>query len=131
MDPRVEQILLAAAVAENDAKPSIGEATIAGAIPGAAAGAVLGSVPHSVGRLLNSATGRQARPLKPGFRMAGGLVGAILGGGLGMGTRQMMIQNSPAAQILAKAQSGQEMNDSDKVKLAGVLEDTYSQMGLR
>jgi hypothetical protein len=39
------------------------------------------------------------RPMKPGARMAGGLVGAILGGGLGAGTRQMMIQDSPAASV--------------------------------
>ena len=42
--------------------------------------------------------------LKPGYRMAGGLVGAILGGGLGAGARELMISESPAARLLARAQ---------------------------
>ena len=43
--------------------------------------------------------------IKPGMRMAGGLVGAVLGGALGAGTaQQAMIQESPAARMLAKVQ---------------------------
>ena len=35
--------------------------------------------------------------LRPGFRMAGGLTGAILGGALGAGTAAVMRQDNPAA----------------------------------
>ena len=62
--------------------------------------------------------------------MAGGLVGAILGGGLGAGTRQMMIQESPAAALLAKAQAQGDLGASDREMLQRILTDTYSTMGL-
>ena len=42
----------------------------------------------------------------PKQRLAGSLVGLILGGALGAGTREMMIQNSPGAAMLAKIKSG-------------------------
>ena len=34
--------------------------------------------------------------------MAGGLTGAILGGALGAGTREVLMNESPAARMLAK-----------------------------
>ena len=69
-----------------------------------------------------SALGR----VKPGMRMAGGLVGAILGGALGKGASQMMQQESPAARLLAKLQVDGDLSQSDKEALKGVLTDTYS-----
>ena len=148
MDPRIEDLLIARAIEENDAKPSIAEAAGLGAVPGAATGAILGSVPHSIGRGLNSAKDRMAQSLgmtrdglpmsvsignrmKPGYRMAGSLVGTILGGGLGIGTRQMAIESSPTARLLGKIQSGQEVTEADRRQLAALLEDTYSSIGLR
>ena len=80
MDPRIEDLLIARAIEENEGKPSIAEAAGLGAVPGAATGAILGSVPHSVGRGLNALTGRTPNRMKPGYRMAGSLVGTILGG---------------------------------------------------
>ena len=62
--------------------------------------------------------------------MAGGLVGAIIGGALGAGVRNMMIQDSPAAALLAKAKAG-TFTESDQIELARLLEETYQQMGLR
>ena len=129
MDPMIEEILMARAIRDSQNVPGAGTATIGGAIPGALVGAAAGSLPHAV---LKSTLGRipgRDRPTKPGARMAGGLIGAILGGGLGAGTRQMMIDNSPAASILAKAQTG-EMTPSDQALLAEILTDTYKTMGL-
>ncbi len=67
--------------------------------------------------------------MTPGFRMAGGLVGAVLGGALGAGVRNMAIQQSPAAGLLAKIQAG-TFSEADQIKLEQVLRDTYAQMGL-
>ena len=122
---------MARAIKDASEIPTSGEAAVAGSIPGAIAGAALGQVPHSIlhnttGRLLN-----RNSAIRPGARMAGGLVGAILGGGLGMGTRQMMMDNSPAATLLARAQSDGGLSASDQELLGSILEDTYQQMGLR
>jgi hypothetical protein len=62
--------------------------------------------------------------------MAGGLVGAILGGGLGMGARQMMIQESPAANMLAKMQAQGTLNPLDRNQLQSVLKDIYNNPGM-
>ena len=144
MDPRVEEILMARAMRDAEEKPSIAQAAGTGAVLGAASGAILGQVPHSIGRGLNGIKDTLAKQqglsrgqgqnfrsaVKPGFRMAGGLVGAILGGGLGAGTRQMMIQESPAAALLAKAQAQGDLGASDREMLQRILTDTYSTMGL-
>ncbi len=129
MDPVVEEILMARAMRDSQGVPDVNSAVTAGGIVGALGGAAAGSLPHAV---LKNTMGRlpgRGGPMKPGARMAGGLVGAILGGGLGAGTRQMMIQDSPAAAILAKAQTG-ELTASDQALLADILTDTYQQMGL-
>ena len=129
MDPVVEEILMARAMRDSQGVPDINSAVTAGGIVGALGGAAAGSLPHAV---LKNTMGRlpgRGGPMKPGARMAGGLVGAILGGGLGAGTRQMMIQDSPAAAILAKAQTG-ELTASDQERLADILTETYQQMGI-
>ena len=131
MDPRVEEILMARAIKDASEVPTSGEAFVTGAIPGAIVGTVAGQIPHSIlknttGRLLN-----RNSSVRPGARMAGGLVGAILGGSLGMGTRQMMIDNSPAATLLARGQAEGGLSASDQRILADILTDTYQQMGLR
>ena len=64
--------------------------------------------------------------VKPGMRFAGGLVGAILGGGLGAGIRQATMQNSPAATLLAKIQTGQELTPVETQMLENELATTYS-----
>ena len=129
MDTVVEEILIARAMRDSQGVADINSAVTAGGIVGALGGAAAGSLPHAV---LKSTLGRlpgRNHPMKPGARMAGGLVGAILGGGLGAGTRQMMIQDSPAAAILAKAQTG-ELTASDQARLADILTETYQQMGI-
>ena len=125
MASSIEDILMAKAMADAESRPDPSVAMGGGAAVGATLGAVAGSVPHSIGNMLG------AKPsMRPGFRMAGGLVGAILGGGLGMGARQMMIQDSPAANILAKMQAQGELNPMDRGQLESVLKDIYNNPGM-
>ena len=55
--------------------------------------------------------------------MAGGLVGALLGGS-GAGYQQMTAQASPAASLLAKLQTGGLTADEER-QLTQVLTETY------
>ena len=111
MDPKIEELLLAKAVADNQSGMPEGLARGIGGSLGATAG-LLG----------------RGGPVK---RMAGGLVGAILGGQLGSTIRQMAIQESPAGALLAKSQAqGGELSDVDKAALQQVLADTYREMGI-
>ena len=64
--------------------------------------------------------------VRPGYRMAGGLGGAFLGGCLGAGTREVMLSESPAARILARAQAQGELTVADEKILEDILADTYS-----
>lgn len=135
----IEELLLAKIQADNAEKPTTQEMLLGGAGIGAVGGAVLGQIPHSignrVGNAVNSITGKAPssgfqKILRPGFRMAGGLTGAVLGGALGAGIRQTMMNESPEAQLLAKAQVQGELNDQDQRLLQSLIADTYSQMGL-
>ena len=113
MDPKVEELLLAQAYADNQNQPSQ-------------------QLAMGIGGGLGAAAGVMDNP-KAGFgrRMAGGLVGAILGGQLGNTIRQMAIQESPAGSLLAKAQAqGGELSDVDKLALQKVLANTYREMGI-
>jgi hypothetical protein len=65
-------------------------------------------------------------PIRPRMRMAGGLVGAILGGALGVGAKQVMMQDNPAAELLAKLQVDGDLSPSDQQALQSVLADTYN-----
>lgn len=116
MDPRVEEILMARAIQDAADKPTPVEALAMGGAGGATLGALL--------------SGRGKGFEKFGNRMAGGLVGAILGGGLGVGARNAMIGNSPAANMLAKAQTEGLTADDQRI-LQQIIADTYTQMGLR
>jgi hypothetical protein len=125
MASSIEDILMAKAMADAQNRPDPAVAMGGGAAVGGVLGAVAGSVPHKIGNMLG------AKPsMRPGFRMAGGLVGAILGGGLGMGARQMMIQESPAANMLAKMQAQGTLNPMDRAQLQTVLKDIYNNPGM-
>ena len=106
----VEEILMAKAMADAKNKPDPAVAMGTGAGLGTAGGMMMG---------------RGVRG-----RLAGGLVGAILGGGLGMGVRQMMIEESPAANMLAKIQAQGNLNPMDRMQLQAVLKDIYNQGGV-
>ena len=63
--------------------------------------------------------------------MAGGLVGALIGGGLGaVAQQQAMQQTGEAGSLLAKIQAQGGMNAQDQLVLEKVLRDAYSQQGL-
>ena len=130
----IEDILLARAAADEANRPTTEQAVVAGALLGSAGGVGIGQAAHSTGELMGSAkrfvTRAGDKPImsrvRPGYRMAGGLVGAILGGGLGAGTREVMLSESPAARILARAQAQGELTVSDEKMLEDILADTYS-----
>ena len=102
----IEEILMAKAMADARDKPDPAVAMGTGGTIGAAGGMMMGR----------------------GFkgRLAGGLVGTILGGGLGLGVRNMMIQESPAAAMLAKIQAGGNFNPMDRNQLEYVLKGIYN-----
>jgi outer membrane lipoprotein SlyB len=111
MASSIEDILMAKAMADAESRPDPA-AAMGG---GAAVGGVLGALP-GIGGVRG--------------RMAGGLVGAILGGGLGLGARQVMVQESPAAAILAKMQAQGTLNPMDRNQLQSVLKDIYNNPGM-
>ena len=121
-----EALLFKAAQEEQEKQQAINMLGTGGAIGGALLGATAGTVPHNLGRAVNAVRGRRANPIRPGFRAAGGLTGAILGGALGAGTAAMMKQNNPAAQLLGKIQATGELTDTDERQLASILTDIYS-----
>ena len=123
----IEDILLARSMADSDKQPDMGQGALIGA--GLAGAAGIGYT--DLAARLRPQTQMDVMPprgyrLKPGHRMAGGLVGAILGGALGAGTASMMKDNSPAADILAKLQVQGELNAVDQQALQSILADTYS-----
>ena len=126
-----QEALLFQAVKEEQANQQAAEmATGGGAVGGALLGAGIGAVPHGLGNALNNLRGVQkksiGRTLRPGFRMAGGLTGMILGGGLGAGTAALM-KESPAARLLGKIQAqGGDIDEADEIALSQMLGDIYS-----
>jgi len=130
----IEDILLARAAADEASRPSTEQVATAGAVLGSLGGVAAGQGLHTAGELVGSAKRLVTRAgdkpimsrIRPGYRMAGGLVGAILGGALGAGARQIMIAESPAARLLARAQVNGEMTAADEKMLEDILADTYS-----
>lgn len=108
-----EEVLLFQAVKDEEERLVALQA--AGAL-GAGAGAALGISP----------TVPYGTRLKPGERLAGGLVGLILGGGLGVGSAAMMRQSSDAGELLGKiqAQRGQ-LSDMDAHLVGQLLGEIY------
>ena len=112
---------------------------VLGAAGGALIGAATGAIPNKIGNAINSLKDAAARQrgltpnrgfkqvFKPGFRMAGGLTGLILGGGLGAGAAAMMKQSSPAGELLGKIQAqGGQLDALDERRLANMLGDIYN-----
>ena len=126
MSVNIEEILLAKAMQDRQEKVDPSVAMGLGATGGAVIGSGLGSGVHQLGRGLNAIAGRTPARFKPGHRMAGGLVGAILGGALGEGMRRSMVTSSPAGAMLAKLQaSGGRLSEADQLQLQRVLSDIY------
>ena len=137
MSVNIEDILLLKAQQDsaNQGDNSLGMA--AGAVGGAALGALGGGLRHRSGQeqLLERLVERTRKPLsgipgvhnaRPGARMAGGLVGLILGGALGAGASQLMQQESPSARLLAKLQTEGTLSAAESQQLEDVLADTYN-----
>ena len=127
----IEDLLLMKAAEDAAAIPTSTEAALYGGAGGAALGAMMGHDTHKLGAALNQMVGREPNRLKPGPRMAGGLVGLILGGGLGLGIRNEAVKSSPAAALLAKAQVQGGLNSTETRQLEAILREVYSEMGLR
>ena len=125
-----EALLFKAVQDEQEYQNNLQAGVLTGGVGGALLGAAGGMVPHKVGNALNALTGRSqksiARTLKPGFRMAGGLTGLILGGGLGAGAAALMKQDQ-AGKTLGKIQAqGGELDEMDKAVLSQLLGEIYS-----
>ena len=125
----IEKVLLAKEARDAEERPSTQDVAIGGALAGSVVGGLTGNVLHNIDKVLSARSGKHPHVLKPGPRLAGGLLGAILGGALGAGTRELAMQNSPAAALLAKMQTG-ELNESERNQLRQVLTETYSDMGI-
>ena len=68
-----------------------------------------------------------ARAGNAGRRLAGGLVGAIVGGALGEGVKRIAMNQSPAASLLAKIQAnGGMVSPYDQAQLEAILREIYT-----
>ena len=120
-----EEVLLFKAVQQEQENQRVQQAAgLMGGGIGAAAGVTLGTIPHVVGKGLASLRGKKGFIGKPGARMAGGLVGMMVGGGLGAGIAAMTKQNQ-AGKLLGNLQAG-NVDEDDKELLAKLLGEVYS-----
>lgn len=135
-----EALLLKAAYEEKEKQDAVNAAGVLGGAGGAALGVAAGSVPHSIGKAINASKDMLAsrrgltpaksigRSLRPGFRAAGGLTGAILGGALGAGTAAVMKHNNRPAQVLGEIQAkGGALDPALEQELAQILGELYTQ----
>ena len=127
--PSPEEALLYRIQQQNEGLLSPEAAGTMGAAAGALAGVAAGNVGHQIGRGVNALAGRKGNRFKPGLRLAGGLVGAVLGGGLGVGLQQQGMASSPEARLLAEMQV-RGTSPENIIALERMLADTYSQMGI-
>ena len=126
MNPDIEKILLAQAAREAEQGPKLSDSVALGVGGGVALGAALGTPVNAVQGMFGK------RPMfKPGARMAGGLVGALIGGGLGALAQQQAIRETgEAGALLAKIQAQGGMSAQDELMMERVLRDAYTQQGL-
>ena len=131
MNPDIEQILLAQAAMEAEQGPRLSDAIAVGAGGGAAMGALVGAVPQGLSEMFRTGNKSLGQRLTPGTRMAGGLIGAVLGGGLGAALqREAISEPSGAGALLAKIQSQGGITESDQAALEVALRKAYSQQGI-
>lgn len=133
----IQQLLLAKAIEDAEAGPSMGQMAVGGGALGAGLGALQGAqLPFrdtyapSTETVLERNTRRGRNFKKRGGRMAvGTLMGAILGGGLGAGTKEMFLSGMPnkAADILSKMQTSPDgLSEAEMLQLRGILRQIYS-----
>lgn len=68
--------------------------------------------------------------LKPGPRLAGGLVGLAVGGGLGSFAAKQVMGESDAARLLAKAQVQQSLSPVEMQRLENLITESYASGGV-
>ncbi len=155
MTPTLEQLLYLQAQQESNSLVSPEVATGLGAALGAYSGLQAGRQLHKMGQGINNikdkvapiypeekakfsgkssgnpATYRSTTPKprnerrKPGNRMAGLLAGAVLGGVGGNQLREALIEESPAARLLAKIQVGAPLNATEMQVLENIATKQY------
>ena len=128
LPPDIEQLLLQKMLNKQENKPSDELTAGLGAAVGGLAGVGMAYPAHAVGRGIGHLRGTN-QMLKPGLRMAGGLVGAGIGGLLGPVIRDQMINNSPEAEILARYKTGTQQ-PGDQELLQRLLADQYRSIGI-
>ena len=134
----IHDILAAEAAQHNEESAGILNAAITtGAGGGALAGMLMGQPVHMVGKGINagrdflaarqglSAPRQPLKALKPGARMAGGLVGMIVGGGLGGAIAAQARRENPAAEILGKVVAGGDLSIGERMQLEQMATDYY------
>ena len=124
-----EALMMQAAYDEQDRLQAQNTAGLLGAAGGGLMGAAAGSIPHKIGSAVNALKGNSAtgmRAMKPGFRAAGGLAGAMVGGLLGAGVAGIMKSESPAARLMGKLQAGGDIDEYDRIQLANELASIYN-----
>ena len=134
MDSKIEQILMAQAAREAEEGPRLSDSVAAGAALGGGLGVLGGSLAQPLGNTIGKMRGTN-HILKPGIRMAGGLVGAILGGGMGAAAQQAAMQETGrTGELLAELQSqqaaGMEMTPEQQYELTQVLKAAYARDGI-
>ena len=134
----LEEILAYKAAEQAEQQPNaIMGGTVLGATGGSLLGMMSGIPVHKAGNAVNqirdslaakqglSAPRNPLKALKPGYRMAGGLVGLALGGVLGGGIARQVTENNPAAQLLAKLQVTGELNAQEAAALQEMVSQYY------
>ena len=141
--PSATDVLLQQAMLDAQDKPDPAVAMGVGAGGGALLGILAGTPLHMGGKAINAMKDSLAAQqglsrgiaqkmrgsIRPGFRAAGGLLGAIAGGALGAGMANMMKQSSPAGNILARIQATNgQLSSMEQLQLEQVLKDYYNNM---
>ena len=124
-----EALMMQAAYDEQDRLQAQNTAGLLGAAGGGLMGVAAGSIPHNIGNAVNALKGNPATgmpTMRPGFRAAGGLTGAILGGALGAGMSSIMKSQSPAARLMGQLQAGGDINEYDRIQLENELASIYN-----
>ncbi len=155
----IQELLLAKAIRDAESGPTMAEAARAGALGLGAFGLGYQAIkePRILSEINQLEGGRKKTPLKglsagqkldeiglrgkaalgntsnllhSGRRMAtSALLGAILGGGLGAGTKAMFLSGMPnkAADMLSKIQTSPEgLSEADQLQLRAILQEVYS-----
>ena len=128
MASSIEDILMAKAMADAERRETDNTGIAIGALTGSTFGAAAAPMRATSG--LENRELLSARGSNLGRRMAGGLVGAIVGGALGSGVQNIATRESPAAALLAKLQAQGTINPMDRAQLQSVLRQIYNNPGI-